>query len=844
MLDDIETQVGQYFEHLELLCSAYSFAEPLQLQFFSQLLADLSPKLKSLHSLYPDKKVRETSSDQLLNFIQSINVFMTNCNHNFLINFTGLLSSLELKNFHVLTNKKVQTDIIEYISKMELPDFDFNFVRFFYSQIIHRWVKSDELFFDSFLTDLQKIYDLKPYFNELYSDAILNNIRSLSLEDVDRQIIPIIDQIEKRTLIIPPSLAEKIKEILIDYITLVHKFRDVLQLQFHLGSLTNDLLTKGLLFTEDFSKICKNQIIVIKDIKKKIDLNPVLFSKYEINEEIYNTKISELEQMIFSNNNMLEYLSQPKKEQLITIDVLSTDEIQFLDLLKNNMSFFVPDIKKIFLEYIDAMLFLLQWWKDTKKSLLSPSQLYELMFESLQETDKIRIVKNIKNNYFKELFVEKKLFFSFIEQVSDDLLPIFSHFTAINTSIFNTLEDITKWDELDKAQPLKNSSSILDATIAFFTRWQDTSLIQAFEEKKKVYESDFTQFYTSFKKIASIYKEIQQERFSKADKALEKIEIITKLINEIEKTVYTLFPTNLEAVKHIDRLKINIETLKFFIISLDKITVEIINTLAKNWDSVSFRTNLNLLNEKIKLLPANKEGIQNPEKLKILVLFNFMTVLLKIEDYLNDSMFSSIMSIDTFSGLITDVLKSRNILLNLQSLIPSSKKETLETFNKNVTQFFDVISVSWLKLAKKTKLFIDNQSKRIPLSDRKTLHGQFIDYKGTSIPFSFKWPIFDNQFVKYDKQFFPKIKSYFYELIVLEDHWQQNITKMNNTKNLESFRKDSIKELESFVSERFDDEFSTKFIEQIDEKLRERVALLKNSTNDTLSIEKMKQFLI
>ena len=65
------------------------------------------------------------------------------------------------------------------------------------------------------------------------------------------------------------------------------------------------------MFTEDFSKICKNQIIVIKDIKKKIDLNPVLFSKYEINEEIYDTKISELEQMILSNNNMLEYLSQP-----------------------------------------------------------------------------------------------------------------------------------------------------------------------------------------------------------------------------------------------------------------------------------------------------------------------------------------------------------------------------------------------------------------------------------------------------------------------------------------------------------------------------------------------------
>ena len=160
VLDDIETQIGQYFEHLELLCSAYSFTEPLQLQFFSKLLTDLSPKLKSLHSLYPDKKVRETSSDQLLNFIQSINVFMTNCNNNFLINFTGLLSSLELKNFHALTNKKVQSEIIDFISKMELPDFDFNFERFFYAQIIHRWVKSDELVFDSFFTDLQKIYDL------------------------------------------------------------------------------------------------------------------------------------------------------------------------------------------------------------------------------------------------------------------------------------------------------------------------------------------------------------------------------------------------------------------------------------------------------------------------------------------------------------------------------------------------------------------------------------------------------------------------------------------------------------------------------------------------------------
>lgn len=843
-MPDFEIQIEQYFENLELLCSGYSFKQPMELEVLTKLLTDVTPKLKSFHSLYPEKKIKDTPGDQLLNFMQSIHIFITKVNSTFTNNLLDAFDLIDKKLFQCLTEQQTQQEIINILNKITLPEFDFTFVRFFYSQIFQRWIDSDQNYFDQFLTDIQKFEELIPLIKDLFSEKLLNQITSYSDKEIDKNIGTTIEQVERRLLIIPVYLSEKLKSLLIDYVSLVHKFRDVLQLQYHLSSLSTDLLNKGVLFTNDFQGICKNQITLIRDIKKKIDQNKDLFSKYNVNEEIYNKMITDLEQMIFSHNNILDILNKPKTQQQISVDVLIKEEIEFIDLLKNNLNFFVPEIKQIFVKYINSMLYLIEWWQNTKKSLLQQSQIFKLMFESIQEIDKIEIIKNIKEIYFKSYFKDKKVFFSFIEETTADLLPIFDHFTAINKSIFNALQDISKWDLLLKVDPLKNSVSILDAVIQFFDRWKEESLKASFEAKLQVYNTDFKVFVEIFTHISSIFSEVQKKRFSKPKDALEQLSQVKKLVKESEKTIYNLFSSNLEVMKDIDKLTNDIETLHIIILHFDNVNFEIIENLGKSWDSVTFKPFLKILNEKINLFPIIRESFPNTEKLKVLTLFNFISSLVIIEDYLNDSMITSIMSINIFIDLISKLNQTKSVLLHLESLFPPNKKEVLSTFYKNVNNFFDVIAISWINIAKKTKNFVNLQSKRISIGNRKDLYNQFIDYQGTTIQFAFDMPVFENRFKIYDKEFYPKFKNYFYNLISLEDQWLLIIDKLNSNTNVDLNKKDLLKKIDFFFTHSITEEFNTDFFAKIDNLMRDRVAFLNNSTKESLAIIKMKELII
>ena len=134
-----------------------------------------------------------------------------------------------------------------------------------------------------------------------------------------------------------------------------------------------------------------------------------------------------------------------------------------------------------------------------------------------------------------------------------------------------------------------------------------------------------------------------------------------------------------------------------------------------------------------------------------------------------------------------------------------------------------------------------NQSKKIILSDRKVLFNQFIDYHGTTIQFLFKWPIFENHLNNYDKEFFPKIKRIFNDLLLVEDHWQQIIIRLSNNKEMDVHKKDIIKELEKFLSLISEDDLRNLYSTMIS-ILRNRIELLTSS--EPLSPEKMKQLLI
>ena len=238
--------------------------------------------------------------------------------------------------------------------------------------------------------------------------------------------------------------------------------------------------------------------------------------------------------------------------------------------------------------------------------------------------------------------------------------------------------------------------------------------------------------------------------------------------------------------------------------------------------------------------PGSMQDSVNSERLKIVSLYFFITNIIQIENYLNDAIMSSITQIEKFSKIYTEISHSKPILINLFTLLPDNKKELIENFNRNLDQFFNIIYLNWINRAKKIDTFLKNQSKKISIVDRKTLLSQLENFKGTTISISIKWPIFEDCFKKYDKEFFPLIKKYFHDLINLEDHWQQTIINYSSIKNFKVLQESLLKETENFIVTFNIEEFSNEFFIMINKNLENRLEMLKNLSGDSLSLTKMK----
>ena len=315
-------------------------------------------------------------------------------------------------------------------------------------------------------------------------------------------------------------------------------------------------------------------------------------------------------------------------------------------------------------------------------------------------------------------------------------------------------------------------------------------------------------------------------------------------LNRSEATIYKLFSTNLEIIQSIEKLQNNISSFKIIILHYDKLDVEIFELLNKNWDGSSLKQFLKLMNDNLEKFPVSTQKGVNSEKLKIVTLYYFISNILKIEDYFNDSIMSSITQIGQFSQIQSEILHLKPILINLFSLVPDNKKELIESFNRNIDQFFNIIYVSWINQAKKIESFLNSQTKKISIADRRTLLNQLETYKGTTIILSFKWPVIENCFKTYDKEFFPLIKKYFHDLLNLEDHWQQAIVNYSSIKNFKAIQETLSKETENIIVSINIEEFSNEFFITINKKLEARLELLKNLSGDSISLTKMKDLIL
>lgn len=848
IIEEVELEIEQYFENLEFLLQGYMWEDVLE--FTVIILFDkFIPKLKSVASLYPEKKIRDTPIHQLLSFIESINSFLVLIKISFSDIIFTILKSFEKDLFNVLINDKILDQILKLFATIKPPNIDFNFTRFFYSQIIDRWVDSDGQNFDMFLTNIQKILEVIPLISSLFSTNIISSLRNGNSKEYLNDVNKKIDILEKKLLIVPVSLSDRFKAIIIEYISLVHIHADVLYLHYNLETYNSKLITDGLLFSNSFADNCRKQIETIRNIKLKIEANSDFFKKYSLDINLYNSKIKEVEQSIYGHNNILEFIINLKKSSnQNSIDNLINQELELLDFLKNNLNFFSSEIKKILITYIENTLFLIEFWKNIKQILLQKDHLYYLMFEKLNISNnpQFNIIKELSSTILLNLFSKGYFFFHFLEEVYRDLIPSFDHFQLIHQSIFNVLPDITKWGDLVKIEPIKNGKLIIEAVIIFFKRFNASKLQTSFEIKLQSYNNEFIPFYKNFANIYLLNKEQQQERFSNPNLSLEKIQNILENLKTSENHIYSLFSLNLEIINFTDQIYDNFITIKVLIEHFDNGIIDLIEILSRNWDSTPLLPFMRLLNEKMKYFPQLKSSLPNKLREKLLSLNTFLLTIKKLDDYFNDSP-SITLTTGTFKENYANFNKITSDLLNLHEILPNYKPTLFERFTNNLRFFENSINPSWQKSCNVFSSFLSNQSKKITLIDRKTLFSQLIEYFETKIQdldLLFTWPMFLNHLKLIQKEFFPNFKKYFSEFILLEEHWQQSVISLANSQNnFAQVKKTLKKELENFLTKENLDEILGTFFLKIKPILENRLQLLTSSSADVIPHQEMKELI-
>ena len=210
VLDEIEVSLEKYFENLEFLVMNYQWDRKLPLDVLLNPFKEISTKVKSYHSLYPESKIRESPGDQLLKFITSINNFLIQIQEYFTIHLLTALETINKNLFSILTSEKSSNDLLKTFDEIKLPEIDLNFTRFFYSQIISRWVDVEENYFNVFLSDVQKINEIVPLLKKMFSEGVLTDLRKNKSEELQKKLSPIADKLEQQSLILPGSLSEKI----------------------------------------------------------------------------------------------------------------------------------------------------------------------------------------------------------------------------------------------------------------------------------------------------------------------------------------------------------------------------------------------------------------------------------------------------------------------------------------------------------------------------------------------------------------------------------------------------------------------------------------------------------
>ena len=851
----IENQIQKYFEIIELETQGFQWGNIFDIEDMQSAFNSFIQNLKSNASLYPEKNIKNTPIIQLMDFLNLINNTMTQIVSNFNNKLNPLLKILETQLFQIFTIEKDYLNFIELLNSIKFPDVDYNFIRFFYSQIINRWVDiSDEgTAFDIFITDAQKSFDAFQIIKQLFLPETISLIRK---NEHENKLGPLLDKLEKIILLLPHPLDKKLEEFMINYITLVHEFKELISFQYQLEKLDYQLVNNGIILTDEFSILCKNQIEKIKNINFILNNDPAKAEKFGVKKENYLLKIKELEEMIFGHNNILDYLKKSKWDTLVNLSLseLSENILNLIECIKNNISHFTILTKKLLLDFLSVLISAIEWWTKTKKIFVNNIQLNYLMTEPLQFhlDDIINKISKFKQESFRQAFsfpVLKK-YHLFLYEFNNDLIPTLTHFQTIHKTTINAIKQIEYWPKVEELQVLKNGQVILGAVTKFFERYRADSINTIFIQLQKSYDTDFKDFYNLMSGISKLYLEEQQYRFSKPDIALEKLKSMLSNINQLHSIIYNIFTLNLDLIAHIQVLETKLLVNKLLIVNFDSLILKIVKSLSVKWDYTDLHVYQQSLEKNIQLFTSidfTKTNITLYTEIGMINnLKHFLDLLKELNTFWNDSPLIIVLNLEkslhiakVFNNLKTD-------LQFYTLLISNNNKDLILNLQKNMHSAFDTLThlTNIQKLVIST--IIDQSSRKLTILDRKNKLTNFLPKIKELILFKalFQWLEFDQLFKNITNDFIPKFIAELNNYMAMEENWQKMVQNINkeviNLKDWSSVRNKLLKTCDTFLS-RDQSELLGELYFKLKPIVEERRMMLMESSDDIIPAVRLRE---
>lgn len=855
----IEEKVGQYFELLELLTEGLDWGqsgtELASVTGLQEVYDSFHPQLRSVANLYTDTRFQDIPAKNLADFLENIHSYTTTALTSYRTILNTFFAEVESQLYLVITKTDRLDKVQTLLAGLIAPKLDYGFSRFFYAQTLPKFTPFDEPSFDGFMTSVQKTDQAVTVLMKLFTSDVVGSLQRNEKPTIINQTF---DELEKILPILPTPYDKKMRALLIDYITLVHEFQNVLVGAYQLSTLRGKWVDQGLFITHAFEDNCQQQISILEGLVDYVGKRLDQALHFGISKDFFGQLLEDRRKLRSSHKSLRESLEREATwvgDSPQQLGQLSLATVTMLEVVKTKYPPNLPkDLQAVLDNCVTTHLEFVEWWAEARPALEYQLQLPGLITEPLSLAWDPRLVDNVRllaktelQGFFQN--TPSKNVWQFLNSFDKDFLPVVTHFQNSHKSVLNALADVRNWSVVRTLKVVEEGRGIIDAIQGFFARWGEGDLAFVVDQLHHTYKQDFVVLYGHFDKIFTAFERGQKLRFSQPDQAVAALDSGVEHIREVRPLLNQLFPSHPQYVDNINQTQLHFIVRKLTIKYLDTPVTELVDQLCLQWEEVTLHPLANEMARKVEAVNSQlTDELQQAIDRQLRVanaLVKTCETIQGLENYWADSILDMLLDTQTGKSLFSQLEPLPKVLQGLPALLPPNRKDSAKTVVQRIQEVIQRLAPMWLSLQRRVSLFLQQQQTKGTLADRENqlsslLEGAKLDL-GTQLSFGF--PPFELLLDRFRTDFFPTFKAYYVQWLRHENHWHKSITVMGDRQTQEkkwtTHRGKLEKELEALIG--LDLElYLGNLGKRIRDNAEERLLVLRESLDSDAPVARMK----